>query len=99
MNLYLKYKWLLLSGFFLVAMQIPQYSFSQPHGTGYWMIATRPTGISPQEAAAIAQRAIGGRVLSVNRDSSHYRIKILNDKGHIQVVTVDAGSGAVLSTR
>ncbi len=99
MNLYLKYKWLLLFSFFLVAMQIPQYSFSQLQGTVYWMTATKSAGISPQEAAAIAQRSIGGRILSIDRDASHYRIKILNDKGHIQVVTVDVDSGVILSTR
>ncbi|MDT8363324.1 MAG: PepSY domain-containing protein [Nitrosomonas sp.] len=62
-------------------------------------MTAKRTGISPQEAAAIAQRSIGGRVLSVSHESPHYRVKILNTKGNIQVVTVDARSGAILSAR
>lgn len=54
--------------------------------------------ISQQQAANIAQRHVSGRVLSVGRSAAGYRVKILNSKGNIQVVTV-ADDGAVLSTR
>jgi uncharacterized membrane protein YkoI len=80
-------------------MQIAGYSFSQPQGMVYLKTVDKRTRISPQEAAAIVQQSIGGRVLSVNMDSSGYRVKILNNKGHIQIVTVDVLSGAILSTR
>ncbi len=77
-------------------MQIAGYSFSQPQGME---AVDKRTEISPQEAAAVVQQSIGGRVLSVNMDSSGYRVKILNNKGHIQIVTVDILSGAILPTR
>lgn len=99
MRLYTNYKWILLVISFLVAMQIAGHSFSQPQETVYLMTAGKRTEISPQEAAVIVQRSVGGRVLSVNHESSHYRVKILNSKGHIQIITVDARSGAILSTR
>ncbi|MFZ1711468.1 MAG: hypothetical protein WAT53_00175 [Nitrosomonas sp.] len=99
MNLYAWCKLFLFFSFFLIAMQIAGYSFSQPQGMVYLKTADNRTRISPQEAAVIVQQSIGGRVLSVNMDSSGYRVKILNNKGHIQIVTVDVLSGAILSTR
>ena len=99
MNLYARYKWLLFASFFIGAIQIAQVSFSQPQDTVYWMTVSQRSEISPQEAAAIVQRSVGGRVLSVNHESSRYRVKILNDRGHIQIVTVDARNGTILSTR
>lgn len=59
----------------------------------------RQTEISQQKAVAIAQKHVNGRVLSVSRSASSYRVKILNRKGNIQVVTVSASDGAILSTR
>lgn len=67
--------------------------------TAYLMASGKHVEISPQEAAAIVQRSVGGRILSISRESSRYRVKILNDNGHIQIVTVDVHSGAILSTR
>jgi len=99
MSLYTRYKWLLLLSFFLVAIQIAEYSFSRPQGVDYLMTVSKHTDISPQEAAAIVQQSVGGRVLSVSHESSHYRVKVLNDRGHIQIITVDARSGAILSAR
>lgn len=99
MSLYSRYKWLRFVSFFLVAMQISGYSFSQPQSTVYRMAVSQRSEISPQQAAAIVQQSVGGRILSVHLESSHYRVKILNDKGHIQIVTVDIRSGAILSTR
>ena len=53
------------------------------------------TEISQQQAVTIAQRYTHGRLLSVQRTDDHYRIKILNHKGAVHIVTINAKSGAV----
>jgi uncharacterized membrane protein YkoI len=52
--------------------------------------------ISADRAAAIARRATGGRVLSVNLSRGAqpvYRVKILMDSRRVRTVTVDARTG------
>lgn len=46
--------------------------------------------ISKGEAAAIAQRKHGGKVLNVSRQGSVYRVKLLLDSGRVKIVTVSA---------
>lgn len=56
------------------------------------------TEISQQQAVTIAQHHIPGRLLSVQRASESYRVKILSSKGTVHIVTIDANSGAVIAT-
>jgi uncharacterized membrane protein YkoI len=73
---------------------------AQNHSNNFFHTTSgRQTEISQQQAAAIAQKHVSGRVLSVNRSTNSYLVKILNSKGNIQVVTVSARDGAILSTR
>lgn len=53
--------------------------------------------VSREEAASIAQRSSGARVLSVERADrngrSAWRVKLLTPQGEVRVVLVDANSG------
>ena len=53
--------------------------------------------VSRDEAAAIAQRETGGRVLAVERVESGgramWRVKVLTPRGDVRVVLVDMGGG------
>lgn len=49
--------------------------------------------ISKQQAAESAQQVHAGRVLSVKLKKSFYRVKILNAKGQVRVVRVNAKNG------
>ena len=53
--------------------------------------------VSRDEAAQVAQRETGGRVLSVERvdagGRAMWRVKVLTPRGEVRVVMVDAGSG------
>lgn len=51
--------------------------------------------ISQHQAVTIAQRYTQGRLLSVQRADDHYRIKILNHKGAVHIVTINAKSGEI----
>ncbi len=52
------------------------------------------------DAAAVAQRMSGGRVLSVERSDSAgravWRVKVLTAKGEVRVILIDAASGRPL---
>ena len=56
--------------------------------------------ISRDQAAAAAQRASSGRVLSVEKTEVDrrpvWRVKVLTDKGEVRVILIDAGSGRAL---
>jgi hypothetical protein len=47
--------------------------------------------ISPGQAAEIARRQTGGRVLSVEHGRRGYRVKVLTPSGEIRYVSVPAG--------
>lgn len=53
--------------------------------------------ISREQAAAVAQRQTGGRVLSVERAEASrrlvWRVKVVTPKGEVRVLLIDAGSG------
>ena len=55
--------------------------------------------VSRDEAATVAQRGSGGRVLSVERvdmgGQLFWRVKILTTRGDVRVVLVDAVTGQV----
>ena len=56
--------------------------------------------ISRDEAAAAAQRASAGRVLSVEKAESGrrpvWRVKILSPQGEVRIILIDAASGRPL---
>lgn len=56
--------------------------------------------LSRDEAAAAAQHATNGRVLSVEKTQADgrpaWRVKIVTSKGDVMVILVDAASGRVL---
>jgi uncharacterized membrane protein YkoI len=49
--------------------------------------------ISRDDAAAVAQRVSGGRVLSVEKSGSVWRVKVVTAKGEVRVILVDAQTG------
>jgi uncharacterized membrane protein YkoI len=53
--------------------------------------------VSRDNAAAIAQRMSGGRVLSVEKTQSGnrpvWRVKVLTGQGEVRVILIDAASG------
>jgi len=51
--------------------------------------------VSRSEAAAIAERATSGRVLSVREDGRYWQVKVLVDEKRVRFVSVDMRSGAV----
>lgn len=56
--------------------------------------------VSRDEAAAVAQRAGNGRVLSVERTEADrrpvWRVKVLTAQGQVRVILIDAASGRVV---
>ena len=56
--------------------------------------------ISRDQAAAAAQRASSGRVLSVEKTEVDrrpvWRVKVLTDKGEVRVILIDAASGRAI---
>lgn len=60
-------------------------------------VAPAWAAVSRDAAAAIAQRATGGRVLAVEQSESGgrpvWRVKVLTPKGEVRVILVDLASG------
>jgi len=53
--------------------------------------------ISSDQAASIASRATGGRVLKVKRKGGVYQVRVLLDGERVRNVSVDARTGRVLN--
>lgn len=55
--------------------------------------------VSREQAAAVAQRETGGRVLSVDRADAGgrglWRVKVVTGNGEVRVIHVDADNGKV----
>ena len=56
--------------------------------------------LSRDDAAAVAQRMSGGRVLSVEKGESGrrpvWRVKVVTAQGEVRVILIDAASGQAL---
>ena len=52
--------------------------------------------VGPDQAAAVAAQATGGRVLSVDRAGRAWRVKVVTGRGEVRVVMVDAATGRPL---
>jgi uncharacterized membrane protein YkoI len=69
---------------------------------GALMVLATPAwaDVSRDDAAAVAQRASGGRVLSVDSAQSGgrpaWRVKVVTARGEVRVILVDAASGRTL---
>jgi hypothetical protein len=59
--------------------------------------------MSRDDAASAAQRASGGRVLSVDKTDSQgraaWRVKVVTPQGEVRVIVLDAGSGSGSGSR
>ncbi len=91
-----------LQKIFLIALLItffptPAFSGSYQLVTNLVRTSNNQTEISQQNAIAIAQRQIKGRLLDVKRSGDVYRIKILSDQGSIHIVQVSATDGTIKS--
>lgn len=86
---------LLIAVFILGFSSAVTYAQRNPH---FYQTSAQSTEISQQQAVAIAQRHFPGRLLSVQRMASSYRVKILSTKGIVHVVTIDANSGEVVAS-
>jgi hypothetical protein len=66
------------------------------------MLAPLPSlaDVGPDQAAAMAQRATGGRVLAVERADAGgrpvWRVKVVTGRGEVRIVLVDAASGRLM---
>lgn len=49
--------------------------------------------LSRDEAAAVAQRLSGGRVLAVEKTQNVWRVKVVTPQGEVRVILIDAASG------
>lgn len=61
------------------------------------LLRQKSGGITQAQAAQIAKKQYGGKVLSVTKkggDRPVYKVKLLLDDGRVKVVSVDANSGA-----
>jgi uncharacterized membrane protein YkoI len=69
---------------------------------GALMVLATPAwaDVSRDQAAAVAQRASGGRVLSVDTTQSGgrpaWRVKVVTAQGEVRVILVDVASGKAL---
>jgi uncharacterized membrane protein YkoI len=56
--------------------------------------------ISAEQASNIAKQGKDSKVLKISKKSEgnreYYRIKLLSSKGHVQIILVDARSGAII---
>lgn len=52
--------------------------------------------ISKQQAVEIATQKHPGRVLAVNKKDNKYRVKIINERGQVQFIHIDAKTGKVM---
>ncbi len=70
--------------------------------TALLMTLTAPVwaDVGPDDAAATAQKASGGRVLAVDRTDrggrAVWRVKVLTVQGEVRVILIDAASGRAL---
>lgn len=74
----------------LLALPVTSAIATPVHAAEPLQLAQGGGELSKSEAAAIAQRKHGGKVLNVSRSGSVYRVKLLLDSGRVKIVTVPA---------
>ncbi len=55
--------------------------------------------VSRDRAVTIARSVVDGRVLSVQKRSGVWLVKMLTEQGAVHIVSIDAATAEVLSTR
>jgi len=75
--------------------------FVKPLCAALMVVATAAwADLSRDDAAAVAQRATGGRVLSADKTVSAgrpaWRVKVVTAQGEVRVILIDAASGQAL---
>lgn len=66
------------------------------------MLAPMPSlaQVGPDQAAAMAQQATGGRVLQVERADAGgrpaWRVKVVTGRGEVRIVLIDAATGRMM---
>jgi hypothetical protein len=78
---------LLMATLIALSLAQPVWGANGPKGRGN----ERGGGMSSSQAAEIAQRQTGGRVLSVKESSGGYRVKVLTPSGEVRDVFVPGG--------
>lgn len=71
-----------------VGMMISTNSLAQTSNTN--------NKVDQQKAIATAKKTVKGKVLKVDRQQQHYRVKMLNPQGRVVSVNVDRQSGQVM---
>lgn len=52
--------------------------------------------VEPQKAIATAKKSVKGKVLKIDRQKEHYRVKMLNPQGRVVSVRINRQSGKVM---
>ena len=60
---------------------------------------SRKTHLSGDDAARIVGKHYEGRILGVKPDDGTWRVKMLNSKGEIRILSVDDETGEIISPR
>lgn len=74
----------------LLALPVTSAIATPVHAAEPLQLAQGGGELSKSEAAAVALRKHGGKVLNVSRSGSVYRVKLLLDSGRVKIVTVPA---------
>jgi len=89
-----------LLGISMTTMLMPSAALAEAHrlelrrdANGSRDNGGRAARISRDEAAGIARRAVGGRVLGVELKGNRYYVRLLVDGKRVRTVQVDARSG------
>ncbi|UJP04735.1 MAG: PepSY domain-containing protein [Nitrosomonas sp.] len=86
---------IIISGLMLAMYVCPVLATKQNprlHHTG----SATASAITEEQAFAIAQQHIKGRVLAINLIDQVYRIKILDPQGTMHIIMIDAQRGAIV---
>lgn len=89
-------------GVCLLALTLPAWSAPRNGGAAYALkvLAQSQSAIGPDQAAAVARKVTGGRVLAVSSGKRKgvvvYRVRVLMPDGRVRVVLIDAQSGRVI---
>lgn len=70
-------------------------AYAQSTGSSASKSSDAEPKVNQQQAIAKAKQSVQGKVLKVDRNKEHYRVKMLNPKGRVISVNVNKQSGKV----
>ncbi len=87
-------RYLLLSSALLLSAQpsLAMASVDRVFFKPFWQLAQN-TPLTAKQAAKLAEKKFGGRVLNIKPQGDNYRIKLLQESGRVIHVIVDANKG------